>query len=115
MEVTPRCVNSRGRGRTGLESDMTKTSAALDRFWAKVQVGAPGQCWEWTATRDRGGYGRFYLRGGLAAAHRFSYQTFVGPIPEGLEIDHLCHNRGCVNPQHLDVVTRRENIKRSDS
>ena len=82
----------------------------IERFWEKVKV-RDSTCWEWTAAKYIG-YGRFWNQGRMVLAHRFSYQLFGGVIPEWLEIDHLCRNRKCVNPSHLEVVTRRENVKR---
>ncbi len=81
------------------------------RFWAKVRK--TDHCWEWMGSKDTTGYGRIHANGRQRPAHRVSYEMHVGPIPDGLEIDHLCNNRGCVNPEHLDVVTRRQNILRS--
>lgn len=66
-------------------------------------------CWEWTAARDRKGYGRVAKH---SLAHRAVYELLVGPIPEGLDLDHLCRNHGCVFPLHLEPVTRRENLLR---
>ncbi len=86
------------------------------RFWAKVDKSAgPDGCWPWTAYRKPNGYGQFGIdrkrRG--AYAHRVSYEIAHGrPIPKGRVIDHLCRNRACVNPAHMEVVTQRENIKR---
>ena len=80
-------------------------------FWLRVYKGVG--CWEWRGYKNSGGYGVFhaYARKKLMA-HRISYQLLCGRIPTGLVIDHLCRNRGCVNPQHLEVVTNRENILR---
>lgn len=73
-----------------------------------------GDCWVWTATLDRHGYGTFFL-GRNQRAHRAAYELFVGPIPGGLDIDHLCRNRACVNPDHLEPVDRRTNILRGEA
>ena len=67
-----------------------------------------GECWRWTGSISPNGYGRF----NLIYAHRRSYELHVGPIPEGLTIDHLCRHRWCVNPAHLEPVTRGENVLR---
>ena len=71
-------------------------------------------CWEWRGSAhgsDRR-YGGFTLNGRRQYAHRVAYQLFVGPIPEGLELDHLCRNRWCVRPDHLEPVTHQENMRR---
>lgn len=71
-------------------------------------------CWEWTAgTNGVSGYGTINVRGRQTLAHRASYEEYVGPIPEGRELDHLCRNRKCINPAHLDPVTSSENHRRS--
>ena len=83
-------------------------------FMQKVTVLENG-CWQWTAYIGTSGYGQFKDEEGQTLAHRWAYKYFTGPIPEGWEIDHLCRNRWCVNPQHLEAVTTQENVLRSDS
>lgn len=79
-----------------------------ERFWSKVDKS--GDCWLWTAAvvANRG-YGLFSVAGRLKLAHRFSYEIFNGPIPEGMQVDHRCHVRRCVNPFHLRLVTPKQN------
>lgn len=72
-----------------------------------------GYCWFWTAALKENGYGFFGARGYNGYAHRFSYEYYVGQIPDDKELDHLCRNRRCVNPVHLELVTRRVNQLRS--
>jgi len=80
-----------------------------DRYWVRVVV--RDACWEWTG-RLYMGYGRFQLRRKRQPAHRWAYEMLVGAIPPGLTIDHLCRNRACVNPLHLEPVTSGENVRR---
>ncbi|KKL82601.1 hypothetical protein LCGC14_1983150 [marine sediment metagenome] len=82
-----------------------------DRFWTKANK--TDTCWLWTANLDECGYRRISMNRIMRGAHRISYQMIVGEIPEGLEIDHLCRVRHCVNPDHLEVVTHKANTERS--
>lgn len=84
----------------------------IDRFMVRVDISEETGCWNWT-TGLLDGYGCFSLNGRGISAHRFSYMYFKGPIPEGLHIDHLCKNRRCCNPSHLEAVTQQENSRRS--
>jgi hypothetical protein len=82
------------------------------RFTHQVSVGHPGGCWLWIGSRRGKGYGRTFANGHIVLAHRVAYELFVGPIPEAMVIDHLCRNPSCVNPDHLEAVTMRENTLR---
>lgn len=83
-----------------------------ERFWSKVEAADSG-CWLWSGEIIRNGYGRFKVNRRMEMAHRVSYEALVGPIPGGLQIDHLCRSRACVRPDHLEPVTCRENVLRS--
>ncbi|MDX3067722.1 HNH endonuclease [Streptomyces sp. ND04-05B] len=72
-----------------------------------------GECWVWTGRKNPKGYAQIVIAKHQRTAHRVSYETFIGPIPEGLEIDHLCRVRHCVNPAHLEPVTHQENVRRA--
>lgn len=82
---------------------------AQERFWSKVDKS--GECWTWLATKTRGDYGTFMWNGRQALVHRYSYEQAYGPIPIGLEIDHICHTPSCVKPAHLRAVTNKQNIE----
>lgn len=90
------------------------TNNQLDRFLAKVYLASNG-CWEWTAYRNRLGYGVFCVskrEKRTTMAHRLSYEYFVGDVPAEHEMDHLCRNPSCVNPTHLEAVTHSVNVQR---
>lgn len=87
-----------------------------DRFWPKVEKG--DGCWLWRGSIGANGYGTFAVDGRReshrhACAHRVAYELTVGPIPDGLVLDHLCNVRSCVNPAHLEPVTQAENVRRA--
>ena len=85
----------------------------MKRFTDKIEIDTDSECWNWTAAIFKGlGYGKFNFNGKTCYAHRVSYELHVGEIPSGLQIDHLCRNRKCVNPDHLEPVTHIENIRR---
>jgi hypothetical protein len=84
------------------------------RFYEKVHVSPDAGCLVWTSAHNGVGYGRLRVDGRYVYAHRFAYELLAGPIPNGLTIDHLCRNPGCVNVDHLEPVTMRENILRSE-
>jgi hypothetical protein len=69
-------------------------------------------CWVWQASRTSHGYGRVSVRGRVMVAHRAMYEKYIGPVPDGLELDHLCRNPPCCNPAHMEPVTHAENMQR---
>lgn len=83
----------------------------IERIVARYEVDADG-CWIWQGKPDAAGYGRISVADNVQYAHRVSFETFIGPIPEGLTIDHLCRVRACINPGHMEPVTLSENVRR---
>ncbi len=93
--------------------------ARSDRFWSKVMVRSSEECWPWTASTNGKGYGQYSIGSRtsgtyrMVAAYRYAYEQTCCPIPEGMHLDHLCRNRLCCNPAHLEPVTPAENNKRA--
>lgn len=86
-----------------------------ERFWFFVDGGGPEDCWLWNGHLTAGGYGVFSNgQPGGCMAHRYAYELMIGPIPDGLHIDHLCRTRACVNPLHHEPVTPSENSRRAE-
>jgi HNH endonuclease len=112
LEENVRRDNCRSAGATC--RDAGRFAAAVpeaERFWSKVELGPC--CWLWLGRPNRFGYGRFTRSDRVVVlAHRFAYELFEGPIPEGLTLDHLCETPACVRPEHLEPVTNAENVRR---
>ncbi len=103
------CINHNRRRR--LYGDPTATfqrPTLLDRFWTRVTKNDEG-CWLWTGTLTGAGYGQIRLRKKAIYAHRLAWEIENGPIPEGMLIDHICHNARCVRPDHLRLATHKQN------
>ena len=89
-----------------------------ERFWDKVDKRDQNECWEWKGYKDKRGYGQFYIgkdsngKHITALAHRASYELLRETILNNMTIDHICRNKSCVNPNHLEIVSLRENILR---
>lgn len=117
------CVKHRGRlmrtGTTDEPSPRVTLESVTKRFWSKVDRRADDECWPWLGTMNGQGYGQFYRFGRRTGAHRAAYELLIGPIPEGLEIDHVkargCERLDCVNPAHLEAVPHWINNVRSNS
>lgn len=97
--------------RNGSVEPTAKPSVA-ERIKAGVRI--EGDCWIWAKAISSSGYGSISVEGRIHNAHKASYQTFVGPVPIGSVLDHLCRNTACVNPAHLEAVTQSTNVRRGN-
>lgn len=95
---------------------LPRCTTPVQSFWAKASPEPNSGCWLWLGATNRGGYGVISIGNSKARlAHRFGFELLQGAVPDGLELDHLCRVRSCVNPAHLEPVSRRENTLRGES
>ena len=98
-----------------MPSGVYKRKSIEERFWEKVDVGEPNECWNWKAVVNWNGYGSFGLNGKMVRAHRFSWWLHNGEIPKNMYVLHICiANRKCVNPRHLYLGTQQDNMNDRD-
>lgn len=118
LSETGRSGDSTISAREWSENPTDLPANVVRSMYQRIEIGGhPTGCHVWRGFKDRNGYGAFTPRKSsgirMGVAHRFVYAHFVGPIPKGMTLDHLCANPSCVNPSHLEPVTLRENVRRS--
>lgn len=102
------------RGDFGPRGSKMPRGTREELLWRKVDKREPDECWPWTGARGPKGYGKAKIKGKWEAPHRLAYELANGPIPDDLQIDHLCRNPPCCNPAHMEVVTLQENVRRKN-
>lgn len=96
-------------------SENKYTPKRIDKFWSRVKIGNPDECWEWQASCFPTGYGHLTIKGKSLYSHRVSWELTNGEIPDGLFVCHKCDNPPCCNPQHLFVGTPLDNVRDRDA
>lgn len=107
----PQCCQASGSMIDRLGADVPSIEQLPANMRTKIETNEGG-CWEWTRALNSKGYGSYGHHGRVQSTHRLAYELLVGPIPTGLHIDHLCRNRKCCNPEHLEAVSQRTNTLR---
>lgn len=107
-----RVKGQHARFRSGHNANTFTGVTLEERMTARIDRQGDDECWPWLGSKTAKGYGHLVVNRKSVYGHRWSYENHVGPIPEGMEIDHLCRNQSCVNPAHLEPVTTAENLRR---
>lgn len=93
---------------------MISDKKRIEKIWRKIEASSAEGCWNWNGTKRKDGYGKLMIDGKFVRAHRFFYELIIGRIEEVKVVDHTCRNRSCVNPAHMEIVTRAENTRRGN-